>query len=159
MERNWNSAGDYTAIIILYYVKKTKVSYVIVADIARHTPDQAIDRIVKYARMYDIHKFGVEANQFQELMVDNLKRRLLRSDTRVSIEKITSRSNKQARIANLEPEVTQGKILFSRRPSTLLDQLRQFPMAQHDDGPDALEMAVTVARDSGYGYTVEPLLL
>ena len=68
--------------------------------------------------------------------------------SRVSIKKIKSRSNKQARISGLEPEVTQGKILFSRRHSTLMDQLRQFPVAQHDDGPDALEMAVTVARDS-----------
>ena len=29
---------------------------------------------------------------------------------------------------------------------TLLDQLRQFPLAAHDDGPDALEMAVSTSR-------------
>jgi hypothetical protein len=28
----------------------------------------------------------------------------------------------------------------------LLDQLRQFPLAAHDDGPDALEMAVHSSR-------------
>ena len=27
-----------------------------------------------------------------------------------------------------------------------VDQLRQFPLGKHDDGPDALEMAVQVAR-------------
>jgi hypothetical protein len=28
----------------------------------------------------------------------------------------------------------------------LLDQLRQFPKAAHDDGPDTLQMAVQVSR-------------
>jgi hypothetical protein len=45
-------------------------------------------------------------------------------------------------------------------PSTklLVDQLREFPIAKHDDGPDALEMAVRLAaemlagvRDDGLG--------
>jgi len=42
--------------------------------------------------------------------------------------------------------VTQGRIRFSRRHQLLLDQLRQFPLGVHDDGPDALEMAVQVGR-------------
>ncbi|QYU68413.1 hypothetical protein J4558_27035 [Leptolyngbya sp. 15MV] len=32
-----------------------------------------------------------------------------------------------------------------RRQSTLLDQLRHFPLGAHDDGPDALELVVTRA--------------
>ncbi len=29
---------------------------------------------------------------------------------------------------------------------TLLEQLRQFPLGAHDDGPDALQMAVSVTQ-------------
>ena len=53
-----------------------------------------------------------------------------------------NRANKQSRIAGLEPQVAQGRIRLCRRHQLLLDQLRQFPLAAHDDGPDALEMAV-----------------
>lgn len=34
----------------------------------------------------------------------------------------------------------------SRRHQILLEQLRQFPLGKHDDGPDALEMAIQMAR-------------
>ena len=68
--------GDYTAIVILYIPKRSKTRYVIAADIARRTPDQAIERIIQYAKMYQFSLFAVEGNSFQELMIDNLKRRV-----------------------------------------------------------------------------------
>ncbi|MCA9566005.1 MAG: hypothetical protein KC561_21055, partial [Myxococcales bacterium] len=57
--------------------------------------------------------------------------------------------NKKARIQSLEPWVASGRLRFSRRHAVLLEQLRQFPLGAHDDGPDALEMAVSMAIDSG----------
>jgi hypothetical protein len=33
----------------------------------------------------------------------------------------------------------------------LVDQLRDFPLASHDDGPDALEMAVRLADETLLG--------
>ena len=53
-----------------------------------------------------------------------------------------------ADLSQLEPEVTQGIVRFSRRHSLLLDQILQFPLGIHDDGPDALEMAMRLARQS-----------
>jgi hypothetical protein len=35
----------------------------------------------------------------------------------------------------------------SRGTQRLVDQLHAFPLADHDDGPDALEMAVRLAAD------------
>ena len=65
---------------------------------------------------------------------------------RLKVEPVTSRTNKIGRIATLETLVSQGLLLFSRRQHLLLDQLRLFPQASHDDGPDALEMAVALAQ-------------
>jgi len=50
--------------------------------------------------------------------------------------------------------ISTGTLRFSRNHRLLLDQLRQFPEAAHDDGPDALEMAVSLVKSSR-GPTVE----
>jgi hypothetical protein len=40
----------------------------------------------------------------------------------------------------------------------LVEQLRDFPIADHDDGPDALEMALRLASALIHGYSpTEPL--
>jgi len=137
--------GDYTAIVILCRERKTGMKFVIAADIARRSPNQTIERILKYATMYHFDNFGVETNHFQSVMVDNLEQRAKIVGVRLRLERIESRSNKQSRIANLEPEVAQGRIKFRRRDQLRLDQLRSFPLGAYDDGPDALEMAVHVA--------------
>ena len=41
--------------------------------------------------------------------------------------------------------MAQGRILLHHSQQTLIDQLRHWPKADHDDGPDALEMLWRVA--------------
>lgn len=43
------------------------------------------------------------------------------------------------RVQTLQPDVKNKYIKFNRRHKRLLEQLTQFPMGAHDDGPDALE--------------------
>jgi predicted phage terminase large subunit-like protein len=139
-------SGDYSAIIIVAKDKRDRVHYVIAADIARRTPDQTIEKIIEYCRIYHIARFAFEKNQFQQVMLDNLTRRAQQAGVHFHGRPINSQTNKQARIAGLETLVTQGLIVFSRRHQILLEQLRQFPLGKHDDGPDALEMAIQAAR-------------
>lgn len=138
--------GDYTAIVILFQPEDSRTNYVIAADLARRKPDDTIQRIIQFARMYSFRDFAVESNQFQEVMVSNLTRSAKEAGVSLSLIPLKNSSNKVKRIEALEPEVTQGIIRFCRRHSLLLDQMRQFPFAGHDDGPDALEMAMTLAR-------------
>ncbi|MCC7407448.1 MAG: phage terminase large subunit [Phycisphaeraceae bacterium] len=140
-----NLQGDYGAIITLVKHKETNVLYVIDADIAKRSPDELIERIIQQRRIYDFDRFAIETNHFQELLADQLKRRAEAAGFYLHLEKITARANKRARIEGLEPLIAQGMIRFSRRHTLLLDQLFQFPLAKHDDGPDALEMAVNAA--------------
>ena len=51
--------------------------------------------------------------------------------------------------------MSQGRIRFSQKHQLPLEQLRAFPLGQHDDGPDALEMVAQVALDTGGRLTVE----
>lgn len=56
--------------------------------------------------------------------------------------------NKQVRIRRLGPWLAMHKIKFrSNSPGAklLVQQLKDFPVGDHDDGPDALEMAVRLA--------------
>jgi len=78
--------------------------------------------------------------------LDNLTKRVRIAGVRFNPHPINSHTNKQARITGLETLVTQGLIVFSWRHQILLEQLRQFPLGKHDDGPDALEMAIQAAR-------------
>jgi len=138
--------SDFSAIIIVVKDKRDGVHYVIAADIARRRPDQTIEKIIEYCRIYPIAGFAFEKNQFQEIMLDNLTRRAQTAGVHFNKRPINSQTNKQARIEGLETLVTQGQIVFSHRHQILLEQLRQFPLGKHDDGPDALEMAIKVAR-------------
>jgi len=54
---------------------------------------------------------------------------------------------KQARIEALEPYISNGQLLFltswNRDYPLLIEQLIHFPLAAHDDGPDALAGVVS----------------
>jgi predicted phage terminase large subunit-like protein len=142
--------GDYTAIVILIQERTTKVAYVIVADIARRSPDQVIEQIIAYGRMYGVKQFAVESNQFQQMLADELAKRAKAADVRLDVNKVNHSTDKKARIQSLEPYIGQGQIRFSMRQQMLLEQLRQFPHATYDDGPDALEMAASMAFGPDY---------
>ena len=79
-------------------------------------------------------------------MVDDLKRRLLASGHNIYVKSLHNSSQKISRISSLETYVSQGLLRFNSKHQDLLRQLTQFPMAKNDDGPDALEMAVEIAR-------------
>ena len=63
---------------------------------------------------------------------------------------IHNSANKLLRIRRLGPYLSQRRLRFlASSPSShlLVDQLRDFPTGAHDDGPDALEMALRLAED------------
>jgi predicted phage terminase large subunit-like protein len=58
---------------------------------------------------------------------------------------IENYENKVVRIRTLTPFLARGIMRFkgdSPGARLLVDQLRDFPLGDHDDGPDSLEMAV-----------------
>lgn len=141
--------GDDSAIITLVRHRETGTLYVLDADLARRSPDRTIDDILTYHLRRRYKEFAVETNQFQVLMADELRKRGNAQGTYLRVRDVTHRTDKMARIQSLQPLVKSGALQFSRRHRQLLEQLRLFPKAAHDDGPDALEMAVDLAHDLG----------
>jgi len=135
--------GDYCAIVFLG-VGRDKLLYVD-AILDRIVLDQIVRKIVVFCDEKKPDFVGIEAEQFQELLVHEFRRQCgPQYATRWSIYKMmTGGIPKIARIRRLSQYVINRELRFkadSPGCRLLVDQLMDFPLADHDDGPDALEM-------------------
>jgi predicted phage terminase large subunit-like protein len=139
--------GDYSAYVMLG-IGDDGVMYV-EADLARRPTTQMIADGVELCRTFRPDAFGVESNQFQELLCDQFEEEFRgRKFWDVRPWTVDNRVNKRVRIRRLGPYLATRRMRFkSNSPATrlLVEQLREFPLGAHDDGPDALEMAIRLA--------------
>jgi len=141
--------GDYSAMVMLG-VDRQGIVYV-EADLARRpTPQIVADGVERY-RTFRPDVFGVESNQFQDLLSGEFEAEFRRQGILAGRPRpIENRTNKQVRIRRLGPYLSGRRLRFkSNSPGTrlLVEQLEEFPAADHDDGPDAVEMAVRLAAE------------
>lgn len=148
------SSSDYSAILTLAVDGETGLAYVWDADIRRRHPDQIIADILSKERLlrqetgrgYTI--FGAETNQFQWFLKEQLARESARQGLYLPIQGVRATEDKTLRVETLQPDVKNGYIRFRADQTLLLQQLAQFPLGAHDDGPDALEGVRTLWRKS-----------
>lgn len=119
----------------------------------RATPTQQVSRIFELHERWNYHLFGIEANCFQSLLLLPIEeeRKKLKAEGRthwqLPVHPVTHKQNKIARITALEPLVTNGWLLFNERlPRGMFQQCQDFPNSPYDDALDALEGAVSLAR-------------
>lgn len=143
-------SGDYSAIMVVGYDPDKERYYVIEADLDRRRPSATIDRIIEYCRKYEVGCVGIEANQFQSIMADDLMVRAEQKGVRMSVQKVTNTSNKRMRIEALQTLFESGRIWISQKHYALIDEIKYFPKGKHDDALDALELAIRVARENTY---------
>ncbi len=139
--------ADYSAFVLLG-IDETGVAYV-EADLARRPTTEMIECGVELYQRFRPELFGVESNQFQDLLAADFEQEFLRQEIHTAVcWPIDNRVNKTVRIRRLGPYLSSKRLRFKlRSPSTqlLVDQLKDFPCNDHDDGPDALEMALRLA--------------
>lgn len=147
-----SAQSDYSAIVTLAVDGDSGTAYVYDADLARRHPDRIISDILEKERLlrretgrgYTL--FGAETNQFQWFLKEQLARESAKAGLYLPIQGVRATEDKTLRIESLQPDIRNGYILFRRDQTLLLQQLSEFPMGAHDDGPDALEGARTLAR-------------
>ena len=151
--------GDYSALVVLG-VDRQGLLYV-EADLARRPTTQMVADGAALCQRHRIDAFGVEANQFQELLAGELQMEFQRRGVRSAPPcAIHNHVNKRVRIRRLGPYLSQRRIRFLAKNQTtqlLVDQLRDFPLGVHDDGPDALEMALRLAEQLYHGKSNDGL--
>jgi predicted phage terminase large subunit-like protein len=141
--------GDYSAFVVLG-VDRTGTLYV-AADLARRDTQRIVSDGVALCKKYQAQAFSVEANQFQELLADQFVAEFARQGIFWCVPSaIHNFANKQMRIRRLGPYLSQRRLRFLRGNAStklLVNQLQDFPLGSHDDGPDALEMALRLAEE------------
>jgi predicted phage terminase large subunit-like protein len=143
--------ADYSAIIIL--AKHKGKLYVLDADIKQWSQDNLVQAIINHCNIRrPMEKFVIESNLFPELLVKYVRERAEQENVVIPLKEIRNTKNKELRIFGIETYITNGIILFSRSQQILLDQLKYFPRGDHDDGPDALEMALREAELNEIGF-------
>ena len=147
-------AGDYSAIVSVG-VDHVRYKHVLGAVMSR---DAALNRQVQ--DFWDLAErdswtwAGVEADLYKSVeravLEEQDRRRLAGRHWQTTILPITQREKKERRLAGLEPPISNRWLRFVRGlPEQLLSQLYAVPNGAHDDGPDALEGALQVARKVG----------
>ncbi len=138
--------GDYASIAVVGR-DTYGYAYALAAWMARVPPSLQLAAAWTIAERFDLRRMTVESNGFQTLAAEPYRReREARREAgqfwQLQLEEAPSTDNKEARIATMEPDITNGWLLFSTDiPQEVLQQFDEFPTGEHDDGPDALQAA------------------
>jgi predicted phage terminase large subunit-like protein len=140
--------SDYSAIVKLG-VSPQGIWYVD-ANIKRRSTDIVTADTVTETRAFAPEKLGIEINQFQSLLAEEITDEFSINQVNCEIVELDNRANKRLRIRRISPLLARRRFRFKKKSpgvSLLLQQLRDFPNGDFDDGPDALEMATRLAAD------------
>ena len=134
--------GDFSAIVSL----ARDMHGILYCDaiMQRLDSEKLVDRFVQEAIDFEPDAMVVETNQFQHLLAKQILSESENRGTAIPIIQLYNTINKDVRIRRLGPYLANKNIRFRRSEGSrlLVAQLREFPLGKHDDGPDALEMAL-----------------
>ena len=134
------ASRDPSAILVGGYQRSTGKLFVVAAQIKKRLPDLIIEDVIRLHQQYRCALWFVETVQFQEFLKDELVKRSAARGCPVPARAVKPIADKLLRIETLQPHMANGLIWLHDTQATLIEQLRHFPKAAHDDGPDALQM-------------------
>lgn len=143
--------GDYSAIVCVGVARDL---IWVQADLARRAPYKIVEDTIRWCDTWKPQAVGIEANQFQQLLVHEFERQAAgRFGIHWPTFRIDNRVPKLVRIRRLGQYITRRELRVADDPSgrLLVGQLQDFPQGQHDDGPDALEMAIRLILELAGG--------
>ncbi|NYZ17055.1 phage terminase large subunit [Azospirillum sp. RWY-5-1] len=153
-----NRARDPSAVLVGGYDRERRVLDVVLASIRRRVPDRIIMDVIEAQREFHCIAWGVESVQFQEFFRQILMERSVAAGVPVPAKPVIPHADKALRIESLEPYVSNGLIRLNASQTTLIDQMEHFPLVDHDDGLDALEILWKIATGTraAAGTSVPP---
>ena len=149
--------GDYSAIVFLGYAGGKLYADAL---LGRWPVKQMCEHLVGMVQRYPmVEGISLEANQFQDLIAPELDRTCYdKGVPPLPIRLVNNTAAKEYRIGKLGMYLSRDllRIRATQSGRLLVEQMREFPRGQHDDGPDALEMAIRlmqhqVAEESSVG--------
>lgn len=131
---------DPSAILVGALDRETGIVDVVEASIRRRVPDRIIEDVISAQAEYRCLRWGIEVVQFQAFLASELVKRSAQRGVPVPACGLMHEFEKELRIESMQPHVNNGLVRFRADHTELLNQLRHYPNADHDDGPDCLEM-------------------
>ncbi len=138
-----NANRDPSAILVGAYDREQAILDVAEASIRKRVPSLIISDTIALHREYGCQMWFVESVQFQEMLRTELMAAAAKAGLALPAYPVIPHTDKNMRIERLQIPVSDGTIRLHPGQKTLIDQLQQWPMADHDDGPDCLEMLWT----------------
>ncbi len=142
-------SNDYKATIIVARDMATKELFVTHAFIRRCSIGEMDRNFINRYREYYMPASGFETNGFQMVVKDDLEKLCLQEGLYPNIVSVEHRTDKLLRMGRLGPQIERGVIRFLKGDSDqdlLVEQLCALGGNEKDDGPDALEIAVSMAE-------------
>lgn len=136
--------GDYSPIVTIYWRYGHGPVY-IDCDMGRQPPSATIDKILDLDTRLHFNCFAFEVNGFQSVMAAELEKKSAEKHQGLPLVMVQHTDPKVIRIERLGRYLQAGHLKFKRGSpgvKMLLKQLMMFPIGDHDDGPDALEMVM-----------------
>lgn len=150
-----NKKRDPSAILVGGFNRFTGVLDVVEADIRRRLPNVIISDVIKYQREYNCIAWAFESVQFQEFLRTVLVEQSAKLGVPVPAIPVIPLDDKALRIESLQPHMYNQLIRLHPSQQTLIDQLRHYPKADHDDGPDALQMLWVLAVSRSAKFKIQ----
>lgn len=134
------NSRDPSALLVGGFNRHSGILDVVEAGIRKRVPDKIISDIIELQKIYRCQIWSVESVAFQEFLRTELIKRSAKAGIPVPARGVAPSADKLLRIESLQPHMVNGLIRLHSSQTTLIEQLRHFPKADHDDGPDALHM-------------------
>jgi predicted phage terminase large subunit-like protein len=148
--------GDYQALVFVGMRRDDPVIYVD-ARLLRVPPPELVDIAISWWLTYHPSVFVCESNGFQDLLGGMIMQQTKETGGALDCQcqPVLAVGNKEIRIEReITPQLARKQIRLRKdSPHTrmLFDQMRAFPNADHDDGPDALALAIDTLRKAYHG--------
>lgn len=143
-----NPSPDFSALIVVAKPQGHSEPIVVRKMIAKRLKYSEVPRwlIREILQFKNLAKIGVEANNFQIYVVQEVRKLLREGAYRIKVVPVTHSRPKAERIESLEPLFTNGTLKLEKGcwNEEAYQQLTQYPFVEHDDIPDALEGAVSL---------------
>jgi predicted phage terminase large subunit-like protein len=139
---NEAKVGDYCALVLLARLRdNTVLAYPI---ISRMSSEVIVDNVLEMAEKYRPSMIVCETNAFQHLLLQNMKHKSDLMNMGLITQGVHNVIKKEIRIRRLGPflEKHRIRVVKNSHGALLVDQMKLFPSARYDDGPDALELAL-----------------
>ncbi len=139
--------NDFFAITVIGIDEKDGTIYVLAVFEDRLRVGEQVDKIFEYYLEYKPLSVGIETIAYQEALKQLVDAKSKKDHLWIPTEELKPDEDKVRRIMVLSSLVERADIWFHPSLKAWVDgEVLPFPRARHDDGLDALEQAVKIAR-------------